>query len=202
MNRAVAAIFAALAIGSPAMAQVASLDEEEGSVLAVAIQPRLNGREGWLLIYGETASFRCDSGQKSYVQFADGCSGMRTAQDSIEKVLLRLRSDFPKMSDEVLAEFRSRADRASRVGGPLPLATKQVIWRSEVADPPPEMGSPTLAITVSRVGFNKAHTQALAYVGSTSWSGAERAYGEYIFLSKADAKWLVVGTSRVWDLGK
>ena len=129
---------------------------------------------------------------------------MRTRDQPIEQVFLWLRGEFPQVSDEVLANFRVRGDIRSKITQPLPLPVKQFLWGPIAGgdEPPKEMGNPDLAINVSRVGFNKAHTQALTYIGTASWSGVERAYGEYVFLVKARGSWSVAGKSRMWDMGK
>lgn len=191
-------------LAAPALAQLATLDDDERAVLAAAIeQTRLQGNEKWVMVDNDVATFQCGGDTTINV---GGCGGMRRKTQSVEEVMAWLQNQLPDVGADVLANFRTRTEFPATVGKPLPLHVEQVLWgktgdrkRGIVAGTAPR-GNPDYLFNVSRVGFDPAHREALAYVAGVSWADATRQYAEYVHLRNADGKWTVQGRARVWHL--
>jgi hypothetical protein len=203
---AVACISMGLACAT-AWGQGASLDNDERAVLAAALaETRLKGDEKLLLVADETANFRCDG--KSMIN-AGGCSGMRNKEQRTEDVMVWLHETFPRASPELLTDLRIKSEYPATVARPLPVPVKQLIWGRTGGDSfgvisgepmTKQQGDPDYLITVSRVGFDSKHAEALAYIGAMSWKTAALSYGEYVYLRKAGDRWTLEGRARMWGL--
>lgn len=206
MHKARACIVLALFVAAPALAQVATLDDDELAVLAAAIeQTRLKGNEKWVMVEDDAATFQCGGATMINV---GGCGGMRRKTQTIDEVMAWLQNQFPDASAMVLANFRTKTEFPATVHRPLPLKVPQVVWgrvgekkKGVVAGGPLPKGNPDYLFNVSRVGFDPQHHEGLAYVAGVSWTDRERQYAEYVYLRNADGKWTVAKQVRVWHLG-
>ena len=89
---------------------------------------------------------------------------------------------FPKISPEVVTDFNQKNARAYR----LRCVLRNDGRKKNLTSYEPTTGTQEF----SRIGFNKAETEALVYMG---WSGiGNTCESDYFFLRKENGKWLVV----------
>jgi len=170
-------------------------------VMSVAlIQTRRLTPSGWLLIDGQTAAFPCNSAPTNIINLG-GCSGMKTRDQTPKDVLAWVKSSIPGVDDEAASDLAAKSGNSVAIDKPFSFPTKQIIWSPSVsASFPTDLGTPELAVTLSRVGFDKNRTKALLYIGAMSWTDPSLSFGEYIYLVRDAAAWSVKGTLRVWQM--
>ncbi len=190
-----------LSLSAPAWTQDSPpLTSDEREVMAAAlVQTRHPGVSGWLLIDGQTAAFPCDSAPTNVINVG-GCSGMKSRVQTPKDVLAWIKSSIPEVDDEMASDLVEKSGNSVAIDKPFPLAIKQIVWsRSVSASLPADLGTPELAVTLSRVGFNKKGTKALLYIGAISWTDSNLSFGEYIYLVRDAGAWLVKDRLRVWQ---
>ncbi len=178
----------------------AVLQSDEREVMAAAlVQTRHPSASGWLLIDGQTAAFPCNSAPTNIIN-VDGCSGMKSRDQTLKDVLAWIKSSIPEVDDEVASDLAEKSGDSVAIDKPFPLAIKQIVWSTSVsASLPAGLGTPELAITLSRVGFDKKRSKGLLYIGAISWTDPSLSFGEYVYLVRDAAAWSVKGRLRVWQ---
>ena len=187
---------AALGLGLPCAAQ--ALANEERAVLESALEARGVGKAHRVIIADRTATLSCSLSPEELIQL-EGCSGMRAPQETPEQLAARLKRSLGA-ADETVADLRSKSEKDVAVGKPFKLAAKQTLWGPREGAKRSNLFKPDVAVSVSRVGFNKARTQALAYVATMSWTDPKGSFGEYLLLEKSRGKWAIAKRMRVWEL--
>ena len=192
-----------LGVALPAWGGIASMNDEERLAAGAAVaQTLMREPDKLYMVADTTASFSCTPDPNRMIRAADGCSGMRTRDESAELVLIWLQTAMPRVSRETLSDFRVKSELATRLEGTFPVPIKQIFWGpTGTKEWPSEGGAPDLLINVSRVGFNVAQTQALVYIGVAAWTGSDRAGGEYVLLRKHLGRWYVTVRAKKWEMG-
>lgn len=178
------------------------LDDEEGRVIAAAIkQLHLAAASQWFMLAERTITFACESASDSGFAVGD-CSGMRNRDQTPDQVLNWVRKTIPSVTKELTDSLSVRASSPARIGKPIPLNFRQVIWSPKGGGSvPKDLGTPDFAAYPSRVAFNANRNTALFYLGVVNWSDSSKSFGEYLYLTKVGGEWLVKGRARVWQLG-
>lgn len=209
MIRSSTAVFSALVFTSTlAWGQEAKLADDEMAVLGQMIATtHVKGGEKWFLVANDTANLRCDA---KHMIDVGGCNGgMRSKSQTPEEVMGWVKESFPGAGPDLLADFRSKNDFPATVSRPFPIEVRQTLWGRKDKDwgvvggepMKKDLGAPDYLITVSRVGFNTDHSEALAYLGAMSWKDPKLSGGEYIYAHKVEGKWAVEKVAPTWHLG-
>lgn len=160
------------------------LDAEERAVLSALLADRLKG-SGTVALENRTATFLCSRSLPDLVQF-DGCSGMRNRNESAQDVVARLRRAWPAASEAALADLVAKTERRARIDEPLVIPARQVL-RGYGEGGGSEATEAT--VKVSRVGFDAARNEAVAFIAVRSRGGST---AEYVRLTRsAGGSWRV-----------
>ena len=185
----------------PAWGGIASMGDEERLAAGAAVAHTLMRAPDKLhMVADTTASFSCTPDPNRMIRAADGCSGMRSRDESPEHVLIWLQTAMPQVSRETLSDFRVKSELATKLEGAFPVPIKQILWGPlGTKENSSEVAKPDLVVNVSRVGLNVAHTQALLYIGVAAWTDPDRAGGEYVLLKKDAGRWSVAARAKKWE---
>ncbi|HAM50435.1 MAG TPA: hypothetical protein DCP92_06960 [Nitrospiraceae bacterium] len=178
------------------------LQNEEYEVWAAVVeQVHLPKVPRWFMVCDRTVTFECSSAKSTGFEIA-GCSGMRTINETEDDRLRWVKSKIPEITDDVVLDLQKKSRSIAKITKTLPLAVKQVLWGpSSNIQFPKDSGNPDFAAYPSRVGFDKGQTHALVYMGVASWLDVNRSFGEYLYLSRENNRWLVKNRARVWSMG-
>lgn len=177
------------------------MDDEELRVIAAVVkQVHLPRSPKWFILADRTTTFDCDPPANTGLNI-DGCSGMRTKDESPRDVLRRVALSIDGVTATLTSDLEKKAQKTVLIQKTLPLPTKQIIWGPESRTSiPKDLGIPDFAVYPSRVAFDKNLTRSLVYVGVVSWVDASRSYGEYVYLAKEQNRWIVKGRMRMWKM--
>jgi hypothetical protein len=168
------------------------LDADERAVLAGLVAGRLGDDPGPVMLEDHTATFLCSRSLPDVIQF-DGCSGLRTRAASPSEVIAQLRSAWPDAGD-ALADFASKGEVAARIHEPLAIPVQQELRGYGEGGPREHVDA---SVKVSRVGFDAARSDAVAFVAVRSRHRG-RSSAEYVHLQRSpDGRWTVIGRTRV-----
>lgn len=146
-----------------------------------------------------TATFECNPPAHNGLSFGP-CGGMRTQDQTPEKVLLRVQAAIPAVSADLTADLLRKSQQTAKIARTLPLPVKQFLVDLTGATKPPYKGHPALAFYPSRVGLNAKGNRALVYAGVINWANAARSVGKFIYLENANHRWTIKGSLQVWSL--
>ena len=139
-------------------------------------------------IFNITLNDKCDAGAP--LPLANGCSFLAIKPDTMADVKKVLRTGWKDMEASTWSDFQAKATTSLRLHDPIVTP-----WKHKLVGPaddplPEEWQSPDLTLFLSRVGFNKAHTEAIVYVLTFSYMDQVRSGGDY-FLFRIDksGKW-------------
>jgi hypothetical protein len=166
------------------------LDEDERAVLAAALAQRLAGSSGPVMLEDHTANFLCSRSLPDVMQF-DGCSGLRRPHETPQEVVAKLRRAWPGVSDAALADLATKGDQRARIEEPLELGVPQVLRGYGEGASGERVDA---SIKVSRVGFDAARREAVAFVAVRSKG---RSTAEYLRLERSASGWTVTGRTAV-----
>jgi hypothetical protein len=174
------------------------LDVDESAVFAVVLETAYEPiARGWVMVGARTATFECNP--PADIGFdVGGCTGMRLASETAEQRLASVSTDIPDVSSEMIADLISKNRRSTTLEVPLTKKVPQAVWAPGMPTDFAFKGDPVFAAYLSRVGFDKNRTKALVYLGTVNWSDSTKSVGQYVFLVKRGARWVVTAHSQVW----
>jgi len=176
------------------------IGDTEYQVLAAVIAQELKSPStGWVMLAPLTATFECNPPAHNGLSFGP-CGGMRTQDQTPEKVLLRVQAAIPLVSSDLTADFLRKTQQSAAITRTLPISVKQFVVDLSGATKPPYPGHPALAFYPSRVGLNAKRNRALVYAGVINWADATHSVGKFLYLEKADNRWTIKGNLKVWSL--
>jgi hypothetical protein len=175
-------------------------DEELRVIAAVVEQVHLPRSPKWFILADRTTTFDCDPPANTGLNI-DGCSGMRTKNESPRDVLRKVALSIDGVTAALTSDLEKKAQESVLIQKALPLRAKQIIWGpGSHTTIPKELGVPDFAVYPSRVAFEKNLTRSLVYVGVVSWLDASRSFGEYVYLAKEQNRWVVKSRMRMWKM--
>jgi hypothetical protein len=181
-------------------ARTLRMSRDEYAVLgAVLERVHMRSSKQWVLVASSTATFACNPPVENGASLG-GCSGMRIADESPEQRLSSVRSAIPKVSAQLAADFLMKNQQSVILSRALPASVRQWLWMPGTNGASPFAGDQELAFYPSRVGFNAAHTEALAYCGVMHQTDISKSVGRYFYLKEARGHWVIVGQTDVWAL--
>jgi hypothetical protein len=176
------------------------ISDAEYQVLAAVLSQELKSPStGWVMLAPLTATFECNPPAHNGLSFGP-CGGMRTQDQTPEKVLLRVQAAIPLVSSDLTADLLRKSRQSAKITRTLPIPAKQFLVDLSGASKPPYKGHPVLAFYPSRVGLNAKRNRALVYAGVINWAEAAHSVGKFIYLEKTDNHWTIKGSLRVWSL--
>lgn len=189
----------AVPVRGPQEAPDDALDDDEAHVLASVISAvARDDTSGWVMVAGVTSTFECDPpANTGFV--ADGCGGMRLADQAPEDVLDAMHKAVPAMAPEAARDLLQKSRKSIRLPAALPMALKHVVhFPGETREfPSPQ---PRFWAYPSRVGFNAARDRAVLYLGVVHWLGRTQSQGLYLYLEKRAGEWVERGRFSVWTM--
>ena len=174
-------------------------DTEYQVLAAVLAQELKSPSTGWVMLAPLTATFECNPPAHNGLSFG-ACGGMRTQNQTPEKVLLGVQAAIPLVSSDLTDDLLRKSRQTASITRTLPTPVKQFIVDLSGATKPPYPGHPALAYYPSRVGLNAKRNRALVYAGVINWADATRSVGRFIYLEKTDNRWTIKGSLKVWSL--
>jgi hypothetical protein len=128
--------------------------------------------------------------------------------DNLEERLASIKEAFPNLTEEIMADFKTRNSQPSPLKPLIPLKVPYVLISSQEMEDLFQINEngwdefykryPNLqgTMTLSRVGFNGDVNQALVYVGNQShWRAGS---GHFVLLIKENDRWKVQNETMVW----
>jgi hypothetical protein len=185
-------------VAAPAQPDPAQLSDDEYAVYAAMLDTFHSARKSsHPVVADRTATFQCHS--KCNGMEIGGCNGLRSEDETPAERLAIVKRDLPQLNRDSSEDFAKKNQACSNVAKKIPTRMKYLLSLHEGDYLPDGWDSPDYFF-FSRVGFDAGHTQALVVVGFFSGTDARDSKGKYFLLSKQSGKWMVQGSSFVWQL--
>jgi hypothetical protein len=148
------------------------------------------------LIADKTSTFTCGESTGNGLAIA-GCNGLRNSNETPSDRMAIVKRDLPELQKDTLREFLNANQQYVSITHKIPSSANYYLFN----DPEkPKDWKYSFLVYLSRVGFNREHTEALVNVGIFSYADSSLSEGHYLVLRKAAGKWTLGGTSVVWKL--
>jgi len=108
-----------------------------------------------------------------------------------------VKRDLPELQKDTLREFLNANQQYASITHRISSSANYYLFND--AEKPKDWKYSFL-VYLSRVGFNRGHTEALVNIGVFSYANSSLSEGHYVELQKVAGKWKVGGTSVVWKL--
>jgi hypothetical protein len=105
--------------------------------------------------------------------------------------------DLPELQKDTLREFLDANQQCVSITHKIPSNADYYLFNDSEL---PKAWKYSFLLYLSRVGFNREHTEALVNVGRFSYGDSNLSEGHYVVLRKLAGKWTLGGTSAVWKL--
>jgi hypothetical protein len=149
-----------------------------------------------LLIADKTSTFACGESTGNGLSVAD-CNGLRNSNETPSDRMVIVTRDLPDLQKDTLREFLNANQQYVSIAHKIPSSADYYLFN----DPEiPKAWKYSFLVYLSRVGFNREHTEALVNVGLFSYADSKLSEGHYVVLRKLTGKWTLGGTSAVWKL--
>jgi hypothetical protein len=158
-------------------------------------QSRINAN-GHFLIADKTSTFSC--GEPTGNGFSiGGCNGLRDTSETPSDRMVIVARDLPELQKDTLREFANANQQYALITHKIPSSADYYLFNDREM---PKDWKYSFLLYLSRVGFNREHTEALVNVGLFSYADSSLSEGHYLALRKLAGKWTLGGTSAVWKL--
>jgi hypothetical protein len=148
------------------------------------------------LIADKTSTFSCGESTGNGLSIA-GCNGLRNSNETPSDRMAIVTRDLRGLQKDTLREFLSANQQCVSITHKIPSDADYHLFN----DPEiPKAWKYSLLVYLSRVGFNREHTEALVNLGLFSYADRNLSEGHYVVLRKLAGKWVLGETSAVWKL--
>lgn len=190
--------FSVLVLGQQHAASPVAPDDEYAVYAAVLDAFQKLGKARHPLVADKTSTFSCEGGGNGFA--IGGCNGLRGGDESPTERMAIVKKDLPKLQVSTVSEFKSLNGTCSEIRDSIPSSSKYYLFGPTNGPKLPKDWEHADFVYLSRVAFNPAHTQALVNVGFMSGTNAEDSEGAYYLLRNNGGKWIIDGSSAVWQL--
>lgn len=149
-----------------------------------------------LLIADKTSTFACGESTGNGLSIA-GCNGLRNSTETPSDRIAIVARDLPELQKDTLSEFLNANQQYVSITHKIPSSADYYLFNERDI---PKDWKYSFLVYLSRVGFNREHTEALVNVGLFSYANSSLSEGHYVELQKLAGKWKLGGTSVVWKL--
>jgi hypothetical protein len=149
-----------------------------------------------LLIADKTSTFMCGGSAGNGLSIA-GCNGLRNSNETPSDRMAIVMRDLPELQKDTLTEFLNANQQYVSITHKIPSSADYYLFNDREM---PKDWKYSFLVYLSRVGFNREHTEALVNVGIFSYADSNLSEGHYVVLRKLVGKWTLGGASAVWKL--